>query len=112
MVGFGADFLDRNVTSKFESMKKVSRGLYGIVWRGKRVGAANERPVAVKRIFNAFSNRIDAKRTYRELSYLMKFCSHPNIVSVHEIIASEDDMDIYVVMEHMEVDLGYIIQCM
>lgn len=112
MVGFGADFVDRVVAGKFESMKKVGRGLYGIVWKAKPIGGVNDRPVAIKRMFNAFSNRIDAKRTYRELSYLLKFCTHPNIVSVHEIIASEDDMDIYVVMEHLDVDLGYIIQSM
>lgn len=112
MVGIGADFIDRNVLEKYNPIKKVGRGLYGIIWKAKPKGPADEQPVAIKRYFNAFSNKIDAKRTYREISYLLEFCKHPNIVSVREVIRSDEDMDIYVVMEHIDVDLSCIIQCM
>jgi mitogen-activated protein kinase 15 len=110
MVGFGVDYLAQNVTAKFTATKKVGRGLMGIVWKAKRTNNVDDRPVIIKRIFNAFSNKIDAKRTYRELAYLLQFSSHPNIVSIQEVIASNDDMDVYIVMENMDVDLGTIIQ--
>jgi mitogen-activated protein kinase 15 len=112
MSGIGPDFVDRAVLKKYDPQKKVGRGLYGIVWKAKPKVKYTDRPVAIKRMFNAFSNRIDAKRTYRELAYLSAFCKHPNIVSVHEIISSEDDMDIYLVMEYLDVDLAFIIQSM
>ena len=110
MVGFGVDFVDKNVRTKYDLVKKVGRGLMGIVWRAKRRKNPTSRPIAIKRVFNAFSNKVDAKRTYRELSYLLQFCQHPNIVTLEEVIASEDDIDIYLVMEYMDVDLATIIQ--
>lgn len=112
MVGIGADYLDSNVLQSYDPIKKIGRGLYGIVWKAKPKSMNHDQAVAIKRYFNAFSNKIDAKRTYRELSYLLQFCKHPNIVSVRDVIRSDEDMDIYVVMEHMDVDLSCIIQRM
>jgi serine/threonine protein kinase len=112
MVGIGVDYVDRKVLAKYNLNKKVGRGLYGIVWKAQAKTDNRERAVAIKRLFNAFSNNIDAKRTYREVSYLLSFCNHPNIVSVHEVIASSEDMDLYLVMEHIDVDLSSVIPSM
>ena len=69
-----------------------------------------EGPVAIKRIFNAFSTNVDAKRTYREIMYLSYFSDHPNIVTLRDVIAGDNDMDLYVVVDYMETDLSSIIQ--
>ena len=55
----------------------MGRGTYGVVFRGrhKRTG----RVVAIKKIIDAFQNLIDAKRTYRELNYLLQL-EHPSVV--------------------------------
>ena len=112
MVGIGVDYVDRRVLAKYNLNKKIGRGLYGIVWKAHAKSDNRERAVAIKRLFNAFSNSIDAKRTYREVSYLLSFCNHPNIVSVHEVIGSSEDMDLYLVMEHIDVDLSSVIPSM
>jgi len=33
MVGFGADYIDQEVDKQYECVKKIGRGLYGIVWQ-------------------------------------------------------------------------------
>ena len=54
---------------------------------------------------------MDAKRTYREVMYLSYFCDHPNIITLHDVMAGDNDMDLYLVVEFMETDLASIIQC-
>ena len=68
--------------------------------------------VAIKRIHNAFSNKVDAKRTYREIMYMLHLCEHPNIVTLHDVIPSKNDLDIYLVMEEMDTDLSQVISSM
>ena len=109
MVGIGADFYDDDVLKNYELKRRIGRGLYGLVWKAKIKSYPSSKPVAIKRMFNAFTNRVDAKRTYRELQYLLKFQDHPNIVSVHELLAGQNDGDMYIVMEHVDVDLAGII---
>jgi len=41
--------------------------------------------VAIKKIIHAFQNLIDAKRTYRELNYLLQL-KHPSIVILDHIL--------------------------
>jgi mitogen-activated protein kinase 15 len=36
--------------------------------------------VAVKKIFDAFRNKTDAQRTFREIIFLKEFSEHPNVV--------------------------------
>ena len=70
------------------------------------------RHVAIKRIFNAFANKVDAKRTYREIMYLLHLCDHPNIVKLHDVIPSKNDLDVYLVMEEFDTDLSQVISSM
>ncbi len=55
----------------FKSFFFQFKGAYGIVWkaRSRRSG----RVVAVKKIFDAFRNRTDAQRTFREIVFLREF---------------------------------------
>jgi mitogen-activated protein kinase 15 len=43
----------------------MGRGNYGTVW--KAVDKRNRERIAVKKIRNAFANKIDAMRTFREI---------------------------------------------
>jgi serine/threonine protein kinase len=62
---------------------KVGRGTYGIVY--KVVHKRTRQILAIKKIIDAFQNLIDAKRTYRELNYLLQL-DHPAVVRLHNIL--------------------------
>ncbi|NXB93586.1 MK15 kinase, partial [Vidua chalybeata] len=81
---------------------------YGIVWRAtdRQTGET----VAVKKIFDAFRNRTDAQRTFREIMFLQEFGEHPNIIKLLDVIQAENDKDIYLIFESMETDLHAVIK--
>lgn len=110
MPKFREDLIDRRLESHYEPIKKIGRGLNGIVWSAKCLSHEFLSDIALKRLFNAFSSRIDAKRAYREVCYSLEFSGHPNIVSIHDIVASGNDMDIYLVMDKIDTDLSQVIQ--
>lgn len=72
---------------------------YGIVW--KAIDKKSKIEVALKKIFDAFQNKTDAQRTYREIFYLQRFIDHPNIVKLINIHRSINSNDIYLVFEYM-----------
>jgi mitogen-activated protein kinase 15 len=47
--------------------------------------------VAVKKIFDAFRNRTDAQRTFREIVFLKEFGSHPNIIQLLNVHRAAND---------------------
>jgi mitogen-activated protein kinase 15 len=111
MVGIGSEYIDDDVASMYRFDSKLGRGVYGIVWEAYPADEEDSPdPVAIKRMFNAFSNRTDAKRTYRELMYLTNLHTHPNIISLYDLHVGSNDMDMYIVMEKMDTDLGSVIQ--
>ena len=65
--------------------------------------------MALKKIFDAFQHSTDAQRTYREICYLHQF-DHSNIIKLKELFRSDNDKDVYLVFEHMEVDLHRVIR--
>ncbi|NXD29950.1 MK15 kinase, partial [Spelaeornis formosus] len=81
---------------------------YGIVW--KAVDRRTGETVAVKKIFDAFRNRTDAQRTFREIMFLQEFGEHPNIIKLLDVIQAENDRDIYLIFESMETDLHAVIK--
>lgn len=66
--------------------------------------------MAIKKIFDAFRNRTDAQRTYREIVFLREFNDHPNIIKLLNIHKAENNLDLYLVFEFMNTDLHHIIQ--
>ena len=60
---------------------------------------------ALKKIFDAFRNVTDAQRTFREIIYLQGFAAHPNIISLLDVVKADNDKDIYLVFDHMYVEL-------
>ncbi|KAI5421836.1 Mitogen-activated protein kinase mmk2 [Lathyrus oleraceus] len=73
-------------------IRPVGRGAYGIVCAA--VNAETHEEVAIKKIGNAFDNRIDAKRTLREIK-LLRHMDHEN-VSFNEILGLDFDSTIFV----------------
>ncbi|ONK69011.1 uncharacterized protein A4U43_C05F18350 [Asparagus officinalis] len=68
--------------------------------------------VAIKKIANAFDNKIDAKRTLREIK-LLRHMDHENIVAIRDIVpppVRESFNDVYIAYELMDTDLHQIIR--
>uniref|UniRef100_A0A8C8W958 Mitogen-activated protein kinase 15 n=1 Tax=Panthera leo TaxID=9689 RepID=A0A8C8W958_PANLE len=80
---------------------------YGIVW--KAVDRKTGEVVAIKKIFDAFRDKTDAQRTFREIMLLQQLGDHPNIIRLLDVIRAENDRDIYLVFESMDTDLNAVI---
>ena len=59
------DRVDEKIQAKYEMVQKMGRGNYGTVW--KAINKTNRDRIAIKKINNAFVNKIDAIRTLREI---------------------------------------------
>ncbi|KAJ6791230.1 mitogen-activated protein kinase 6 [Iris pallida] len=91
-------------------IRPVGRGAYGIVCAA--VNSQTREEVAIKKIGNAFDNRIDAKRTLREIK-LLRHMDHENVIAIKDIIRppeKEAFNDVYIVYELMDTDLHQIIR--
>lgn len=91
-------------------IQPVGRGAYGIVCCARNSDTNEE--VAIKKIGDAFNNRIDAKRTLREIKLLCHM-DHDNVIKIRDIIRppeKEKFNDVYIVYELMDTDLHQIIR--
>ncbi|XP_031251602.1 mitogen-activated protein kinase homolog NTF6 [Pistacia vera] len=99
------------VSSKYvPPIQPVGRGAYGIVCSA--TNSETKESVAIKKITNAFDNRIDAKRTLREIK-LLGHMDHDNVIKIKDIIPPMDKEkfnDVYIVYELMDTDLHQIIR--
>ncbi|XVE57943.1 hypothetical protein DITRI_Ditri04bG0130100 [Diplodiscus trichospermus] len=99
------------VSSKYvPPIRPIGRGAYGIVCAA--VNSETREEVAIKKIGNAFDNRIDAKRTLREIK-LLRHMDHENVIAIKDIIRppkKETFNDVYIVYELMDTDLHQIIR--
>lgn len=100
--------VEEHIALKYEIKKRLGKGAYGIVW--KAVDRQTGEIVAVKKIFDAFRNRTDAQRTFREIMLLQEFGDHPNIVKLLNVIRAQNDKDIYLIFEYMDTDLHAVIK--
>ena len=57
--------------------------------------------VAIKKIFDAFRNKTDAQRTFREIVFLKAFRDHPNVVRLLNVHRADNNRDLYLVFEYM-----------
>ncbi|XP_011036909.1 PREDICTED: mitogen-activated protein kinase homolog MMK2 isoform X2 [Populus euphratica] len=91
-------------------IRPIGRGANGIVCAA--VNSETREEVAIKKIGNAFDNRIDAKRTLREIK-LLRHMDHENVIAIKDIIRPpqmENFNDVYIVYELMDTDLHQIIR--
>lgn len=99
------------VTAKYKPpIETLGRGAYGIVCSA--FNSQTNEYVAIKKIFNVLSNRLDAKRTYREIK-LLRHMKHENVIAIKDILPPprrRNFDDVYVVYELMDTDLSRIIE--
>ncbi|XP_010628917.1 mitogen-activated protein kinase 15 isoform X3 [Fukomys damarensis] len=100
--------VDRHVAQRYVLKRRLGKGAYGIVW--KAVDRRTGEVVAIKKIFDAFRDKTDAQRTFREIMLLQEFGDHPNIIRLLDVIRADNDRDIYLVVESMDTDLNAVIQ--
>lgn len=50
--------IDQNILDQFIILKKLGKGAYGVVWQA--VNKITGQKVALKKIFDAFQNSVDA----------------------------------------------------
>uniref|UniRef100_A0A8C9G7V6 Mitogen-activated protein kinase n=1 Tax=Piliocolobus tephrosceles TaxID=591936 RepID=A0A8C9G7V6_9PRIM len=100
--------IDDNVLKKYDIIKKIGKGAYGIVFKANC--KKNKKLVAVKKIFGAFQNDTDAQRTFREIYFLFQLHGHDNIIKLKDVMRAKNNMDIYLVFDYMETDLQSAIQ--
>ncbi|GLH01534.1 Extracellular signal-regulated kinase 7 [Gryllus bimaculatus] len=91
--------IDQHMMDIFDFKRRIGKGAYGIVWKAidRRTGEV----VAVKKIFDAFKNKTDAQRTYREIKFLRSFGIHPNIIKLKDVHKANNNLDIYLVFDYM-----------
>ncbi|XP_010555593.1 PREDICTED: mitogen-activated protein kinase homolog MMK2-like [Tarenaya hassleriana] len=96
--------------SKYSApLRHLGRGAYGFVCSA--VNSETKEKVAIKKISNAFNNRIDAKKTLREIKLLVHM-DHENVIAIKDVVRprhKEAFEDVYIVYERMDVDLSRII---
>ncbi|CAN6483759.1 unnamed protein product [Victoria cruziana] len=99
------------VTAKYKPpIMPIGKGAYGIVCSA--MNSETKEQVAIKKIGNAFENKIDAKRTLREIK-LLRHMDHENVVAIRDIIpppVREAFNDVYIAYELMDTDLHQIIR--
>ncbi|SBO19514.1 mitogen-activated protein kinase 1, putative [Plasmodium knowlesi strain H] len=100
--------VDECVLKKYDIVRKIGKGAYGIVYKAKC--KRNRKIVAVKKIFGAFQNSTDAQRTFREIMFLYQLNGHDNIITLMDVIKAKNDNDIYLVFDYMETDLHEVIK--
>jgi len=98
--------IDEHLLRFFDPKKLLGSGAYGHVW--KVIDRSSKRPLALKKIFDAFQNSTDAQRTYREISILAQL-DHPNIVRLDRVLRARNNRDLYVAFEFMEADLHSLV---
>ncbi|XP_068637165.1 mitogen-activated protein kinase homolog NTF3-like [Aristolochia californica] len=98
------------VDTKYVPIKHIGKGAYGIVCSS--INRDTNEKVAIKKIQNAFENRVDALRTLRELK-LLRDLRHENVIALKDIMMPAHRSsfnDVYLVYELMDTDLHQIIK--
>ena len=52
------EFIDQQVLDKYETVAKIGKGAYGMVWSG--IDKQTREPIAIKKIYDAFDNATDS----------------------------------------------------
>ncbi|GMI93036.1 MAP kinase 6 [Hibiscus trionum] len=115
---YGGRFIQYNisgnifeVTAKYKTpIMPVGKGAYGIVCSA--LNTETNENVAIKKIANAFDNKIDAKRILREIQ-LLRHMSNENVVAIRDVIPPpqrECFNDVYIVYELMDTNLRRVLR--
>ena len=98
------------IDEKYLPIKAIGKGAYGVVCSAENTQTKEK--VAIKKITNAFSHVMDARRTLREVK-LLRHLKHGNVMAIRDImqpVSLTNFNDLYVVSELMDTDLHQIIR--
>ena len=108
---FNQDF---TVDKRFQLIKEIGHGAYGIVCSARFTDAVEDTTVAIKKVTNVFSKTLLCKRSLRELKLLRHFRGHKNITCLYDtdIVFYPDGTfnGLYLYEELMECDMHQIIK--
>lgn len=108
---FNQDF---TVDKRFQLIKEIGHGAYGVVCSARFTEAAEDTTVAIKKVTNVFSKTLLCKRSLRELKLLRHFRGHKNITCLYDmdIVFYPDGSfaGLYLYEELMECDMHQIIK--
>lgn len=108
---FNQDF---TVDRRFQLIKEIGHGAYGIVCSARFTEALEDTTVAIKKVTNIFSKTLLCKRSLRELKLLRHFRGHKNITCLYDmdIVFYPDGTfsGLYLYEELMECDMHQIIK--
>ena len=90
----------------YEPVKTIGTGAYGTVIAARHMESGNL--FAIKRVNNAWSSNLDARRAVLEIK-LLRFFRHPNLLCLEDAVML-DDTDIILTTELMETDLSRVIK--
>jgi len=82
MVSFQCAGTNFVVQDKYEYIKQIGHGAYGVVCSA--LDHSIKAKVAIKKVPKAFEDLIDAKRIVREIK-LLKFFDHENIIGLVDV---------------------------
>lgn len=90
-----------DIGPKYRAVSYLGHGSYGSVCKALRI--SDDRHVAIKKM-KLYSSPTDSLRILREVQLLWRF-KHSSIVSLHDLMFSEDRESIYLVLELADADL-------
>lgn len=108
---FGQDFI---LNKHFHLTGKIGRGSHSLICSSTYTELNEETHVAIRKIPNAFGNKLSCKRTLRELKLLRHLRGHPNIAWLFDtdiVFYPNGALNgVYLYEELMECDLSQIIR--
>ncbi|CAD8085624.1 unnamed protein product [Paramecium primaurelia] len=97
-----------HILQRFTLLEFKGKGAYGVVWKAH--DKQTKQIVALKKVFDAFHNKTDSQRTFREVIFLEQVSKNANIIKLLQVINAQNDRDLYMVFEYMETDLHKVIR--
>ncbi|CAK89071.1 unnamed protein product (macronuclear) [Paramecium tetraurelia] len=92
-----------HILQRFTLLEFKGKGAYGVVWKAH--DKQTKSIVALKKVFDAFHNKTDSQRTFREVIFLEQVSKNANIIKLLQVIKAQNNKDLYMVFEYMETDL-------
>ncbi|CAD8078253.1 unnamed protein product [Paramecium primaurelia] len=97
-----------HILQRFTLLEFKGKGAYGVVWKAH--DKQTKSIVALKKVFDAFHNKTDSQRTFREVIFLEQVSKNANIIKLLQVIKAQNNRDLYMVFEYMETDLHKVIR--
>ena len=79
--------IDAHILKQFKIGQLMGSGAYGHVWKVE--SKVNQKRYALKKVFGAFRNSVDAQRTYRQVQ-ILKQLKHENIIKLERVMGASN----------------------